>query len=78
VNWRISAIANNTCGDDGSNCELHVDFTGKRPGLVIFAALIAVIVNWTTTMGIFLLTCEAVVMRRTYIFSVRLFIYFAT
>jgi hypothetical protein len=29
--------------------------------------MVALIVNWTTTTGIFLITCEAVVMRRTYI-----------
>ena len=49
----------------------HIDFVGRRPGLVIFATMIGVIVNWTTTLGIFLITCEAVVMKRTYILKVR-------
>jgi hypothetical protein len=71
VNWRIALNANSTCAEDGSGCEVHVDFTGKRPGLVIFSAIVAVIVNWTSTIGIFLLTCESVVMRRTWILRVR-------
>jgi hypothetical protein len=71
VNWRITVNVNNTCSLDGSGCELHLNFTGKRPGLVVFSALIAVIVNWCSTIGIFLLTCESVVMRRSYIFTVR-------
>ncbi|PVG03770.1 hypothetical protein CPB86DRAFT_810345 [Serendipita vermifera] len=71
LNWRISASVNNTCILDtiDAGCELHIDFVGKRPGLVVFSALIAIIVNWTSTIGIFLLTCESVVMRRTYILS---------
>jgi hypothetical protein len=48
----------------------HIDFSGRRPGLVIFAAMVALVVNWTTTIGIFLITCESVVMQRTYILRV--------
>ncbi|KAG8770419.1 hypothetical protein FRC20_002107 [Serendipita sp. 405] len=72
LNWRIRVEnSNNTCDYSGefAGCELHVDFTGKRPLLVKFAAILAVLVNWTSTIGIFLLTCEAVIMRRVHILS---------
>jgi hypothetical protein len=78
VNWRISAKVNNTCEFENTGCELHIDFTGRRPGLVIFAALVAVIVNWALTISIFLLTSESVIMRRSYIFAVGAFIYSLT
>ncbi|PVG03781.1 hypothetical protein CPB86DRAFT_748230 [Serendipita vermifera] len=67
LNWRISASIKNTCEQDGVGCELHIEFTGRRPDLVVFAAIVAVIVNWASTIGIFLITCESVIMRRTYI-----------
>ncbi|CAG7855207.1 SubName: Full=Uncharacterized protein {ECO:0000313/EMBL:CCA74901.1} [Serendipita indica DSM 11827] len=71
LNWRIQVSANDTCRIEAEDagCELHLDFTGRRPGLVKFAAILAVLVNWTSTIGIFLLTCESVVMRRTYILT---------
>lgn len=69
LNWLISLNANDTCQVEAvfAGCEMHIDFTGRRPGLVKFACIVAVIVNWTSTIGIFLLTCEAVVMKRNYI-----------
>ncbi|KIM32358.1 hypothetical protein M408DRAFT_326953, partial [Serendipita vermifera MAFF 305830] len=70
-NWRITATTNDTCsvpGDD-AGCELHVDFAGKRPALVVFAAMVALIVNWLITVAIFLITGEAVIMRRVHILS---------
>ncbi|KAG8805197.1 hypothetical protein FRC18_006805, partial [Serendipita sp. 400] len=72
LNWRIRVQRSNvTCGygDEFEGCELHLYFTGKRPLLVKFAAILAVIVNWTSTIGIFLLTCEAVIMHRFHILS---------
>jgi hypothetical protein len=54
------------------SCVQHIDVTGRRPGLVIFAAMVALVVNWTTTIGIFLITCEAVIMQRTHILRVGL------
>ncbi|CAG7855027.1 SubName: Full=Uncharacterized protein {ECO:0000313/EMBL:CCA74385.1} [Serendipita indica DSM 11827] len=71
LNWRIQLAANNTCdlAPVDAGCELHLDFTGRRPPLVKFAAILAVMINWASTIGIFLLTCESVVMRRTYILS---------
>ena len=69
MNWRIQVVANDTCQlvAPDAGCELHLEFTGRRPSLVKFAAIVAVIVNWTSTISIFLLTSEAVIMRRTYI-----------
>ncbi|KAG8826798.1 hypothetical protein FRC17_008101 [Serendipita sp. 399] len=71
LNWRISLTPNNTCLVDGEfeGCELHLSFTGKRPPLVRFAALLAVLVNWLSTIGIFVLTSEAVIMGRMYILT---------
>ncbi|KIM32282.1 hypothetical protein M408DRAFT_326899 [Serendipita vermifera MAFF 305830] len=68
-NWRITAATNDTCSVPGAEagCELHIDFSGKRPGLVVFAAMVALIVNWLITAAIFLVTGEAVVMRRVHI-----------
>ncbi|KAG8793490.1 hypothetical protein FRC17_008446, partial [Serendipita sp. 399] len=71
LNWRISLTSNNTCewGTAFDGCELHIDFTGRRPMLVKFAAVLAVLVNWMSTIGIVLLTCEAVFLRRLHILS---------
>ncbi|KAG8814323.1 hypothetical protein FRC17_001198 [Serendipita sp. 399] len=72
LNWRISLTPNNTClvqGTEFEGCELHLSFTGKRPPLVRFAALLAVLVNWLSTIGIFVLTSEAVIMGRMYILT---------
>lgn len=71
LNWRIRLTANNTCEFSAvdAGCELHLDFTGRRPPLVKFAAILAALINWASTIGIFLLTCESVIMRRTYILS---------
>lgn len=74
LNWRITLEENNTCNppDDDSSavpfgCELHLTLTGTRPPLVRFAAIVAAIVNWLTTTGIFLIVCESVILKRTYI-----------
>ncbi|CCA73126.1 hypothetical protein PIIN_07080 [Serendipita indica DSM 11827] len=47
LNWCIRASANDTClvEDINAGCELHLDFTGRRPSLVKFAALLAVTFN---------------------------------
>ncbi|KIM32283.1 hypothetical protein M408DRAFT_326900 [Serendipita vermifera MAFF 305830] len=68
-NWRITASTNDTCSlpEADAGCELHIDFAGKRPALVIFAAMVALIVNWLITVAIFLVTGEAVVMHRVHI-----------
>ncbi|KIM32286.1 hypothetical protein M408DRAFT_216321 [Serendipita vermifera MAFF 305830] len=68
-NWRITASTNDTCSlpEADAGCELHIDFSGKRPALVIFAAMVALIVNWLITAAIFLVTGEAVIMRRVHI-----------
>ncbi|KIM25660.1 hypothetical protein M408DRAFT_73969, partial [Serendipita vermifera MAFF 305830] len=44
-----------------------LDFHVRRPGLVIFATIIAVVVNWLSTIFIFIMTCEGVIMRRTHV-----------
>lgn len=50
----------------------EITITAKRPAIVKFAAIMAVIVNWTSTFFIFILTCEALIMRRGYMLSVGL------
>jgi hypothetical protein len=72
LNWKITADPTDTCQlpDVFSGCELHINLTARRPALVIFATIVAVIVNWTSTISIFLLTGEAVVMKRYYILRV--------
>jgi hypothetical protein len=47
-----------------------VTINGGRPPLVKFAAVMAVIVNWTSTLFIFVMTCESLLMRRGYMLSV--------
>jgi hypothetical protein len=42
----------------------HVVFTCRRPSLVIFSAITAVVINWIITVFIFAMTCEGVVMGR--------------
>ncbi|KAG8805611.1 hypothetical protein FRC18_006586, partial [Serendipita sp. 400] len=71
LNWRITLTSNNTCLFEGEfeGCELHIDFRGKRPDLVRFAAMLAVVVNWLSTFGIFVLTCEAAIMGRLHILT---------
>ncbi|KAG8817580.1 hypothetical protein FRC17_011167 [Serendipita sp. 399] len=74
LNWRISYKFNNTCQLENinytdvstfaPNCHLDIKFEAVRPPLVIFAAVTAVVVNWTCTLFIFILTCEAIIMRR--------------
>lgn len=47
-----------------------VMLTASRPPLVRFAVAMAVIVNWTSTLFIFILTCESLIMRRGWMLSV--------
>jgi len=68
MNWRVSANTNNTCANLTTNlqsCELQINFIVKRPSLVITATIIAVVVNWLSTIFIFIMTCEGVILRRT-------------
>ncbi|PVG03816.1 hypothetical protein CPB86DRAFT_307384 [Serendipita vermifera] len=74
MNWRISTETNNTCSkvtETGvlvwtakRTCGLHVTFKARRTGLVKFACVVAVVVNWFSTIFIFIMTCEGVIMRR--------------
>ncbi|CAG7847415.1 SubName: Full=Uncharacterized protein {ECO:0000313/EMBL:CCA68175.1} [Serendipita indica DSM 11827] len=77
LNWRFSFDANNTCVSQkrwdwtdlstfSDACNMEITFTARRPPVVKFAAVAAVIVNWTSALFIFVLTCEAIVMRRRY------------
>ncbi|KAG8854969.1 hypothetical protein FRB91_002859 [Serendipita sp. 411] len=77
LNWRISYTFNNTCPSPSAldyehgeawpaYCYLDIHFDAVRPPLVIFAAVTAVVVNWTCTLFIFILTSEAIIMRRGY------------
>jgi len=65
LNWRITATSKDTCHFvDTPGCELHIDFHCRRPGLVTFSAVVAIIVNWFSTILIFIMTCEVVVIGR--------------
>ncbi|KAG8846428.1 hypothetical protein FRB91_000823 [Serendipita sp. 411] len=82
LNWRIAPEINNTClGTDPAatidlgtldgntlppSCHLKIEFEATRPLVVIICAITAVIVNWTCTIFIFIITCETVFMRRGY------------
>ncbi|KAG8846429.1 hypothetical protein FRB91_000824 [Serendipita sp. 411] len=80
LNWRFSFEFTNTCSGDDPNaiidytnitslppfCHTKIEFDGSRPPLLIFCAVAAVVVNWTCALFIFILTCEAIIMRRSY------------
>ncbi|KAG8775604.1 hypothetical protein FRC15_000437 [Serendipita sp. 397] len=80
LNWRFSFDFTNTCSGDDPNaiidytnitslppfCHTKIEFDGSRPPLLIFCAVAAVVVNWTCALFIFILTCEAIIMRRSY------------
>ncbi|CCA73679.1 hypothetical protein PIIN_07632 [Serendipita indica DSM 11827] len=44
----------------------EINIKGSRPPLVRFSAVMALIVNWTSPIFIFVLTCETVILRRGY------------
>ncbi|KAL1667295.1 hypothetical protein GGF50DRAFT_86791 [Schizophyllum commune] len=68
LNWKITAESHTTCRDlDSAYCELHVDFRVRRPGLVKFTVMAVLVVNWLSTIVIFLLTGEALLLRRLHI-----------
>jgi hypothetical protein len=46
-----------------------IEITAKRPPLVKFAAVLSLVVNWTSTFFIFILTCEVLIMRRGFMLS---------
>ncbi|PVG01425.1 hypothetical protein CPB86DRAFT_103679 [Serendipita vermifera] len=50
-------------------CRLKLDLHATRPPLVRFAAVLSLIVNWTSTFFVFVLTCEVIVMGRGYMLS---------
>ncbi|PVG03742.1 hypothetical protein CPB86DRAFT_694370 [Serendipita vermifera] len=73
INWRIRETHEDTClkgealspyYDDVAECQMTINFIAKRPGMVITATIIAVVVNWLSTIFIFVMTCEGVIMRR--------------
>ncbi|KAI4519256.1 hypothetical protein K525DRAFT_271901 [Schizophyllum commune Loenen D] len=66
LNWRISAKSNCTCRSDDSveNCDLRIRFKIRRPTLVKFTVIAVVIVNWLSTLAIFFLTGETLLLRR--------------
>ncbi|PVF92381.1 hypothetical protein CPB86DRAFT_819688 [Serendipita vermifera] len=73
MNWRIIVHPENSCmaPKDGKwewiaeeACTLNLMIRASRPLLVILACIIAVIVNWLSTIFIFIMTCEGVIMRR--------------
>ncbi|KIM23777.1 hypothetical protein M408DRAFT_27604 [Serendipita vermifera MAFF 305830] len=50
-------------------CNLDITIVATRPPLVQFAAILALFVNWISTMFIFVLTAESLVMRRGFMLS---------
>ncbi|KAG8749978.1 hypothetical protein FRC14_000910 [Serendipita sp. 396] len=78
LNWRFDYRYEDACAVDWTkvnpddistypkNCHLEVTFWASRPPLLIFCAVAAVFVNWTCALFIFILTCEAIIMRRSY------------
>ncbi|KAG8776563.1 hypothetical protein FRB91_000797 [Serendipita sp. 411] len=82
LNWVFIPEVNNTCAgndrlatlDFGTldentlppSCHIKIVFRGMRPLVVIICAITAVAVNWTCAIFIFVLTCETVFMRRSY------------
>ncbi|TRM55796.1 hypothetical protein BD626DRAFT_504870 [Schizophyllum amplum] len=67
LNWKVTANSSSTCYNPPSstNCELHVDFDIRRSGLVKFTVIAVVIVNWLSTIVIFLLTAETLYLGRS-------------
>ncbi|KAL1741121.1 hypothetical protein HDZ31DRAFT_67239 [Schizophyllum fasciatum] len=67
-NWKIAETSNATCrGPDPQFCELHVELYISRPGLVKFSVIAVVLVNWLSTIVIFMLTGEALLVGRLHI-----------
>ncbi|PVF99451.1 hypothetical protein CPB86DRAFT_813834 [Serendipita vermifera] len=64
-----SNVTNQDLGSFTTPCHLRLDLFAMRPPIVKFAAVISVIVNWTSTFFIFILTCEVLVMRRGFMMS---------
>ncbi|PVG03822.1 hypothetical protein CPB86DRAFT_307669 [Serendipita vermifera] len=73
LNWRVTVDVENTCVSSVNGtltwiatgaCGLHLTLKARRTALVKFASIVAVIVNWFSTVFIFVMTCEGVVMRR--------------
>lgn len=60
---------NRTFADGNVPCQLKLEFKAQRPPLVKFAAVFSVVVNWTSTFFIFVLTCEVLIMRRGFMLS---------
>ncbi|PVF92860.1 hypothetical protein CPB86DRAFT_819303 [Serendipita vermifera] len=50
-------------------CQLRVEMTARRPPMVKFAAILSLLVNWTSTFFIFILTCEVLIMRRGFMLA---------
>ncbi|PVG03749.1 hypothetical protein CPB86DRAFT_305568 [Serendipita vermifera] len=77
MNWRITLSTVNSCATSFPNgtlrwtatkpCQLTVNIKARRTGLVKFASIVAVVVNWLSTIFIFVMTCEGVIMRRFHV-----------
>ncbi|TRM55797.1 hypothetical protein BD626DRAFT_636413 [Schizophyllum amplum] len=64
INWKVTANSTSTCRIlDSAFCDLacRIDFSITRPGLVKFTVIAVIIVNWLSTIVIFLLTGEALI-----------------
>ncbi|PVG03820.1 hypothetical protein CPB86DRAFT_869221 [Serendipita vermifera] len=75
MHWRITLVSKNTCvkrDSEGTSwvwatpnpCRLDLRFTAERTSLVKFATVVSVTVNWISTIFIFIMTCEGVIMQR--------------
>ncbi|PVF99450.1 hypothetical protein CPB86DRAFT_756553 [Serendipita vermifera] len=69
--WGVpsSEWTNSTLEDAVVPCRMKIDIIATRPPLVKFAAILSLIVNWTSTFFVFVLTCEVIVMRRGFMMS---------
>ncbi|KAL1695227.1 hypothetical protein GGG16DRAFT_45653, partial [Schizophyllum commune] len=65
LNWRINAQSYCTCDDpDSDYCDLRINFRVRRPTIVKFIVTAVVLVNWLSTLAIFFLTGEPLLLRR--------------
>lgn len=65
LNLKIRTSTYSTCLDEDSpGCELTITFWVERTGLVKFCVVVVFCINWIITIGIFLVTGEALLLNR--------------
>jgi len=63
INWKFTLTPYNSCTNIDTHCNMLVMITASRSGLVVFACIVAVVVNWLSTIFIFVMTMEGVIMQ---------------